>query len=223
MSTPAENLASNQNDVPQRLVDTATALYGERGTQAVSVREIMRKAAVLNEAAVRYYFKNKQGLLAACVERVAEQMAAAAEECWQTFETQKADSGVNVRDVVESFCLPFIATYLENENGAALVARLIREEGDQGQDLILDKFGAFIWRAEAELAELLPHKSARALRLHLFLAINNITNGMVDQSLLWRLPSTVDGESHFRLSAEELTQGFMEYVAAGVAADSIIK
>lgn len=223
MPLPAEKLETTDNDVPQRLIETATALYGARGTHAVSVREVMRKAAVLNEAAVRYYFKNKQGLLVACVEQVATQMEEAAAECWDEFLSKKAAGDIQIADVVETFCFPFIAVYLENEQGAALVARLIREEGEQGQDLILDKFGPFIWRAEAELAKLLPNKSSRALRLHLFLAINNITNGMVDQSLLWRLPSTEGGDAHFRLSAEELTKGFMEYVAAGIATDSEIK
>lgn len=223
MPEPAEKLVSNESDVPQRLIETATALYGARGTQVVSVREVMRKAAVLNEAAVRYYFKNKQGLLAACVENVAEQMAEAADECWQEFLAKKLAGDIVVVDVVEAFCFPFMHVYLENEPGATLVARLIREEGEQGQDLILDKFGPLIWRVEAELVKLLPHKSSRALRLHLFLAINNITNGMVDQSLLWRLPSTDGGDARFHLSAEELTQGFIEYVVAGIAADSKVK
>jgi DNA-binding transcriptional regulator YbjK len=45
------------------LIKKAIELYGERGCQAVSGREIIRQAGILNEAAIRYYFGNKQGLL----------------------------------------------------------------------------------------------------------------------------------------------------------------
>jgi AcrR family transcriptional regulator len=57
---------SSPDEVRAKLIATATELYGARGTHAVSAREIQRAAGVLNEAAVRYYFGDKLGLLSAC-------------------------------------------------------------------------------------------------------------------------------------------------------------
>lgn len=222
MSADLKTNAVTDSDVPARIVATATDLFGRLGTHACSMREILRKAGVMNEAAIRYYFGNKQGLLEACIGEVAAEMEAHSKEAWTDLEASGGAS--SAKDVVETMMAPFVATFIDNPQGVALVARLIREEGDFGQDLILEKFGFVIWAAERELVRLLPKKSQQAIRLHMFLAINNLVNGMVDQTLLWRLPAVEpndqDQEARYHLSEEQLVTGFVEYLAAGVAAAS---
>ena len=222
MSANPKTNAATDSDVPARIVATATDLFGQYGTHACSMREVLRKAGVMNEAAVRYYFGNKKGLLEACISQVAAEMEAHSKESWADLEASGGAS--NVKAVVETMMAPFVATFIDNPQGVALVARLIREEGDFGQDLILEKFGFVIWTAERELIRLLPQKSPQAIRLHMFLAINNLVNGMVDQTLLWRLPAVErndqDKEARYHLSAEQLVTGFVEYLAAGMAAES---
>lgn len=213
---------ANESDVPARIVAKAIELFGRYGTHAKSVREVLRAAGVANEAAVRYYFGNKQGLLEACVKGVAARLQAYYEESWAELDQLKLQREITVVDVVRSFSTPFLLGVSEDRQGIALVARLIREEGEAGQDLILESFNGPIWRAEQELKSLLPKKSERALRLHLFLAINNLVNGMVDRSLLWRLPSTESENERYSLGDEQLLTGFIEYLAAGIAADSTI-
>ncbi len=203
-------------DVPQRLVLTAIAEFGARGTQAVSGREIQRKAGVLNEAAVRYYFKNRHGLLDACLVHIVEQFDPIIDEAWSELVLLKRDRTLGVRDVVTALVVAFHVYWQQHAAGVQLVARLIREEGEVGQDMLIRRFGHVIWRFEDELAALLPDKPAASLRLHSFLAINNIVNGMVDQTLLWQLPATEPGQTHFRISQEQLAQGFIDYVASGL-------
>ena len=50
------------------LLDTAERLFGQNGVTATSLREVM-KVADVNMAMVHYYFKNKDGLLDAILER----------------------------------------------------------------------------------------------------------------------------------------------------------
>lgn len=61
-----------------RIVTTALRLFGERGFDGVSTREIAAEAEV-NTPALQYYFHNKEGLYLACAEFVAEKARAAAE------------------------------------------------------------------------------------------------------------------------------------------------
>ena len=98
------------------------------------------------------------------------------------------------------------------------MARMIREEGDFGQDLLIRYFGEFIWRLEAEIREVVPDKPRKLVRMHLFLAINSSLNGMVDQGLLWRLPDLDGNEGGFRLDFDEFAKGFIAYVSAGIEA-----
>lgn len=49
-------------DTRQRLLETATRLFAERGFKHVSVREICSAAGGANVAAINYYFRDKAGL-----------------------------------------------------------------------------------------------------------------------------------------------------------------
>lgn len=208
--------SSSDADVPQRLVMTAIAEFGARGTQAVSGREIQRKAGVLNEAAVRYYFKNRHGLVDACLAHIIAEFDPIIDEAWSELAALKQDNALTVKAVVKALVVAFYAYWQQHTAGVQLVARLIREEGEVGQDMLIRRFGHVIWRFEDELSALLPDKPAQTLRLHSFLAINNIVNGMVDQTLLWQLPGTQPQQTHFSMSQENLAQGFIDYVSAGL-------
>jgi AcrR family transcriptional regulator len=53
----------------ERLLDVAEQLFGERGIDAVSLREIRLAAGARNAAAVQFHFENRTGLLQALTER----------------------------------------------------------------------------------------------------------------------------------------------------------
>lgn len=214
------------DDVPTRLIETAIELYGERGCHAVSAREIIRKAGVLNEAAVRYYFGSKQDLLEACLQSIAEEVEPLMQRRWDELDARKpVNSGGNqieVRDVVTAMLGGMIELLYQHGSALKLLARSIREEGAVGQDLLIKAMTSTIWRFEQELAAVLPRKSPKALRLHAFLAINSIINGLVDQGLLNRLPATAAGADFYHLEPNELMQGFIDYVSAGISSTTSI-
>ena len=53
----------------ERLLDVAEQLFGERGVDAVSLREIRLAAGARNAAAVQFHFENRQGLMQALIDR----------------------------------------------------------------------------------------------------------------------------------------------------------
>ena len=69
-----------------RIIDSALRLFGERGFDGASTREIATDAGV-NAPALQYYFDNKEGVYLACVEhiidRVWEQLTAPIEQAEQ--------------------------------------------------------------------------------------------------------------------------------------------
>jgi len=54
----------------QRIIDAALELFGERGYQRASTRDIAARAGV-NPPALQYYFDNKHGLYLACIDYIA--------------------------------------------------------------------------------------------------------------------------------------------------------
>jgi AcrR family transcriptional regulator len=218
--TPS-TVESNDSNVPDLLIKKAIELYGERGCQAVSGREIIRQAEILNEAAIRYYFGNKQGLLQACMASIAVELEPIIASRWLGLEQRReANQGITPRAVVTALLGGMITMYFQHPNAVRLIARMIREEGTVGQDMLLKELSTTIELFECDLAKLLPQKTPKALRLHSFLAFNSIVNGLVDMPLLERLKPVEEGTTHFKLQANELMKGFIDYITAGVSSSS---
>jgi hypothetical protein len=116
--------------------------------------------------------------------------------------------------VVTALLGGMITMYFQYPNVVRLIARMIREEGTVGQNMLLKELSTTIELFECDLAKLLPQKSPKALRLHSFLAFNSIVNGLVDMPLLERLKPVEEGTTHFQLQANELMKGFIDYLAA---------
>ncbi|WP_290523905.1 hypothetical protein [Alcanivorax sp.] len=210
--------AKKSEEVASRLIRTGIRLFGEKGT-AVSLREVQRKARVLNEAAIRYYFGRRDNFIEACVRDVAERFEHFTSEAWQDFADKKARRPVEVRDISTVLVKSLYFFLLDDRESVWFMARLIREEGELGQDLLIRYFGSLIWGLEEEIREVIPDKPAAMVRLHLFLAINSSLNGMVDQGLLWRLPDLNGKANSFQLDFDAFSKGFIAYISAGIEAD----
>lgn len=59
----------------RRIIEVALRLFGERGFEGASTREIA-KAAGVNAPALQYYFDNKEGVYRACAQYIADSSAA---------------------------------------------------------------------------------------------------------------------------------------------------
>ena len=151
-------------DVQKRLIRTAIDQYGHRGTQ-VSLRAIQREAGVLNEAAIRYYFGSKDGLLDACMASLAARFIPVAERMIAQSLADGDGQKVTVRDVAVVLVGAFYTLQLSDAAGIKLIARMIREEGKTGQDLLVKHLRpSGCWRPSCR-------KSCRKSRLKLFVCI----------------------------------------------------
>ena len=63
------------DETRQRIIEVATRLFGERGFEGASTRDIATAAGV-NAPALQYYFNNKEGVYVACVEHIIDEMRA---------------------------------------------------------------------------------------------------------------------------------------------------
>lgn len=67
--TTAEGGYQRGTETRARLIESGLKLFGERGFEGASTRDIASEAG-LNAPALQYYFDNKEGLYRACVEHI---------------------------------------------------------------------------------------------------------------------------------------------------------
>jgi AcrR family transcriptional regulator len=93
----------SDHDTKKRIVEASTYLFGVKGYDGTSTREIAQRAGV-NIASLNYHFKSKQGLLK-------EVTAAIIEEFHSKINGIAADQNQSV----EKFCLNFYAAITEDQ------------------------------------------------------------------------------------------------------------
>lgn len=87
-----------------RILDVAIDLFGRLGFDSVSTREIAAAAGV-QQASLRYYFVNKQGLYIASLERVQAGIFQRMEPAFNKAEALLDDPLADVEQLIGSFCI----------------------------------------------------------------------------------------------------------------------
>jgi AcrR family transcriptional regulator len=111
-------------DTKQKILDTAERLFGERGYDATSLRQIIAEAGV-NLAAVHYHFGSKEELLDEVVVRRVGPINAARMANLDLLEA--AGGSPAVEKVLEAFLLPTAEAANRNPQVVKLMGRILAE------------------------------------------------------------------------------------------------
>jgi AcrR family transcriptional regulator len=97
----------------KRIIDTAEALFAERGVESTSLLEIARAAGQKNRSAMQYHFTNKEGLLDAVLDKHAKHISQT-----RALMLDELDQGgdYSFYQLIEALVLP-MASQLDNEDG----------------------------------------------------------------------------------------------------------
>ena len=148
------------------LLNTAESLFGQNGVTATSLREVM-KVADVNMAMIHYYFKNKDGLLDAILERrlvpINQARLYLLGQC-----SLKADGKpLAMDDIIKAYVEPFIRLRDNaNEGGAdflKLFAWLRMEPNFTYHQLMKKHLGDSLSAFQKELKRSLPNKTDEEL------------------------------------------------------------
>jgi AcrR family transcriptional regulator len=86
----------------RRIVEAALRLFGERGYEGASTRDIAAAAGV-NAPALQYYFDNKEGVYRACAEYIADSSMAHFSPVVEQGQTVADDAGATPDQLFEAF------------------------------------------------------------------------------------------------------------------------
>ena len=97
----------------KRIIDTAEALFAERGVESTSLLEVAKAAGQKNRSALQYHFTNKEGLLDAVLDKHAKNISDARVLMLDELE-QRGE--YTLYQLIEALVLP-MASLLDNEDG----------------------------------------------------------------------------------------------------------
>ncbi len=97
----------------KRIIDTAEALFAERGVESTSLLEIAKAAGQKNRSALQYHFTNKEGLLDAVLDKHAQDISDVRTLMLDRLE-QRGD--YSLYELIEALVLP-MASQLDNKDG----------------------------------------------------------------------------------------------------------
>lgn len=205
---------TESSDTKSRILDIAEELFGERGLDRVSIRDITKKAKV-NLAAINYHFGSKEDLIAAVFERrvvpVNEARLAALDEV----ERKAGKSGPKLEKILEALIRPTLQCCLKPSKGgqafSKLFGRCLSEPSPEVEALLKKQFEPLVERMDAALMRALPKLS----RSEIFWRMK-FTYGALHHWLLTKdkfLPDWLE-----ETDIEEQTQKLISYAAAGLRA-----
>lgn len=99
---PAQGGYARGDETRLRIIAAAIELFGERGFEAASTRDIAARAGV-NAPALQYYFENKDGVYRACAEHIAESVWALFEPVVQRAHAVMAESPKDIAALIDAF------------------------------------------------------------------------------------------------------------------------
>src|SRR5688500_11044482 len=141
-------------DTRSRILDVAEELFGERGLDRVSIRDITRKAKV-NLAAINYHFGSKEDLIAAVFERRVVPVNEARLAALDAVEKAAGKRIPKLEAILEAFIRPALQCSLQAPKGGAAFAKLfgrcLSEPSPAVEALLQRQFEPLVKRMHAAL------------------------------------------------------------------------
>ncbi len=184
-----ERAADVRTETRERILDAAEALFGERGFDSVSLRDITGQAEA-NVAAVNYHFGSKEKLVDAVVERHAGPINEERMRRLADAEERVEEGPVPVSEILDAFLRPVVDEIMKDPVTESVfckfMGRIMSEQGYQLPESVKPLF------------QQMAAAFAQALRM--------ARPDLSDQTVMWRMHYSFGVMSHTLMHSEKLEQ-----------------
>lgn len=185
----------HDKDTRTRILDVAEELFGERGFDGVSIRDITRQARV-NLAAINYHFGGKEELIAAIFERHFVPVNRARLAALTAVEESAKRKTPKLEDILEAFIRPTVqcsfATGKSAKAFSKLFGRCLSEPNPEIEHLLKRQFEPLMKRMDGALMRALPQ--------------------LTRSEIFWRMKFTYGALHHWLLTKDKFRPDWVEDV-----------
>lgn len=207
-------------DTKRKLLLSALSLFADQGIEAVSMRMINREAGTRNHSALHYHFGNKQILIEELMKFIQDWFEEVREEELTCVEAKVEQGQTCVRELLRAFIAPYFQLLNEGKWGRDAIKLLARNEFEGSPEIrkISKRFASDLVTRETKLlTRCIPDIPEKLLlqRFHFF--TDSVILGLANyESLKYSFLGDMSVNSH-----EELENLYLDYGAAGMAADIV--
>ena len=166
-----------------KLIMAAIKLFGQKGVDAVSLREINREAGAKNNAALHYHFGTKYGLIEAVVHYIQAAFDEEREPVLSNLESRAKTHPITVEEIMKAHVDPYIDIIQGYDWGLHAIRAIARMEFDGDSDLhtlLSESAGVAIKREFTLLRLALPDLPIKELKQRYNFLVNSIITGFAD-------------------------------------------
>lgn len=205
-----------------RILDAAERLFARQGFEATSLRAIILEAQV-NLASVHYYYRSKEGLICAVIERrfapINQERLRLLEEC----QSASGDPAPSVEKILEAFLLPMITVGAKkskhNSNLMQLGGRILLESGSRFERIVEEQFRevarSFLQAFQQALPQIAPNEIAWRMNFTIGAAAKAMFAGIPMKVLSNAVQKVDEG-----IEMEQIACRLVRFTAAGMKAPS---
>ncbi len=203
-----------QKETVERILDSAEALFAERGFAETSLRTITG-AAQVNLAAVNYHFGSKKALIQAVFERFLQPLAAEVEK--RLSELEASGEIVTVKSLLQLLADAIYDVHGRNNNRATAFMRLLGLAYTQSQahlrNYMSDHYGAVFNRFGQKLQVAMGSPSGQDIFWHIHFALGA---AIFTLSNFDALRAMNENEAGQRASVDFIVTRLTAFMAAGL-------
>lgn len=205
-------------DTRERILDTAEAMFMERGYAATSLRMITARARV-NLAAVNYHFGSKQALIREVFERRLGPLNAARIAYLDRLEAQAGGRPLAVEQVIDAIVAPALQVSRDPLAGGAVFLRLLgrafSEPGETMRNILPAQYREVVVRFKQALAAALPQVPDQELTWRMHFMFGALSYSMAGNDALKLIAScNLEGADQ----PESIIKRLIPFLAAGLQA-----
>lgn len=206
---------SKKMQTKERIIEVAERLFAEKGLDGTSLRDITEAAGV-NLASINYYFRSKDGLIAAVFNHYLVPLNESRLAMLDAVETESAESPPVLETVLEAFIRPAVVRALDcnkdNDSFMRLMGRCLSEPAAYAEKHIRPHFEALMERFNAAVARSEPGLSQDEI----FWRMGYVAGTLHYALHLWSSMESNPFRPAKSMDAEGLIRSLVSFAAAGL-------
>lgn len=198
-----------------RLVEAAEELFAERGFEAVSVRDITKRAG-MNIASVNYHFGSRDGLVAGVMTRYITPINDERLARIEALERRWSGKSVPLEEILDAFVRPLATQVRKSELSERLflklVGRMFGEQASAMPPVVEEQFKQVMARFVKALSKALPELAVDEILWRMHFVIGAMVHSMAQDEVLHRISQGASGHP----SIESTLSRFSRFAVAGL-------